>query len=112
VLLGRTFVSDLAEKHGALLGIAELSTALCSLPDKLVCFCYGHFVYFVFREDKIADHLMDTIVQQLVDIVPKVNEYNVTFYYVVMLVGKIGSIERCRRRCDETCRYRVGVAVT
>ena len=36
VLLGRTFASDLAEKHGALLAIAELATAWCSLQDKLV----------------------------------------------------------------------------
>jgi len=36
VMLDHSFAIDLGDRHGSLLGIAELSTGFCALPDKCV----------------------------------------------------------------------------
>ena len=41
VMLEHSFAIDLGDRHGALLGIAELSTGFCALPDKWVVIGIG-----------------------------------------------------------------------
>ena len=66
-----------------------------------------HLLSCALRGGRITDHLTDTVIQQLIDIVPKVQAtvYGECFIRESELVGKIWSIERCRGRCNETCRY-------
>ena len=107
VLLGRIYAFDLAEKHGALLAIAELSMAWCSLPDKSAdLHLQPHpFKFFVNRGNNITDHLTDDIIHQLVEIVPKVKKFYYECIVTILSAGEVGSIKRSGRGSDETCRY-------
>lgn len=143
-MLEHSFAADLSDRHGALLGMAELSTGFCALPDKCVTVCVlatwslyffyyllwcacsdsivpcsawlcqksvyqliGHITFFkilnavqwlanvptllfLSRGNNIGDHFSDSVIQQLIDIVPKVSWLIDCFIWVfrVMLAGE------------------------